>query len=279
MNQYQNQQNPSNIGFQPYTGNNLEIVGTVIGNDREPLSANDIFQTVKVFYPDIFQTEQISDEFKLESFKRVLNGFAYPTANIRWNFLTEKLTIDLCAGQTKYTVPDNYDSMIAVWLDKDCGLCKNSRLEVEYRSLEKTNFEDDLNFWYKEGGDFVFSNLQLENKLASCNSCGECDSCHKFSGGVNLHYFTTARQPTNLDDRVEWLPKHPNVKDYLVLKVAEELKIMMGKEPMSAIHYQTMQDKYNSILHTEKYLYPTKNKSNNDFKFFNFNTIKNKFRI
>lgn len=263
--------------------NNFELPvmgGKVTANDRQGLTVREVLDTMNILYPTILNnnTSLVQEPAILEKFKFILNSFVYPAGGMRWNFLSERRSITLENGVNKYKKPDNYDRMIAMYLDKDCGLCSETQnIEIPARDLEKTNFDNDP-CYYLENGYFVFSIPSLEDNMNQCGCCTVCDSCKKFEGKINLHYFTTARQPESLDDKIEWLPKHPNLKDYLVLRLAEEIKKMIGAEPFGAVDYQQMNDKLNSIISSEKYIYQVNNKTQRNNKLLNFGKIHGQFR-
>jgi hypothetical protein len=263
--------------------NNFEVPvmgGKATANDAQGLTLRQIFETMNILYPMILNNNSslVQEAAVLEKFKFILNSFVYPAGNLRWNFLSERRSIQLENGVVKYKKPDNYDRMIAVYLDKDCGLCNVvNNLELPSREIEKTNF-DNYPCYYLENGYFVFSIPALETNMNQCDCCKLCDSCKKFEGKINLHYFKTARQPTSMDDVIEWLPAHPNVKDYFVLRLAEEIKKMIGQEPFGPTDYQQMNDKLNSIIASEKYIYKINNQTQKNNKLLNFSKVNSQFR-
>jgi hypothetical protein len=263
--------------------NNFELPvmgGKLTANDKDGLTIRKVFKTMNILYPTILNNNSslIQEPAIVEKFKFILNSFAYPAGEIRWNFLSERRAIILENGVYKYRKPDNYDRMIAVYIDKDCGLCSVvTNLELPPRDLEKTNFDNNP-CYYLENGYFVFSIPAVENQMDICGCCKVCDNCKKFEGKINLHYFMTARQPDSMDDVIEWLPSHPNVKDYFVLRLAEEIKKMIGAEPFGATDYQQMNDKLNSIIASEKYTYQINNKTQRNNKLLDFSKVNSQFR-
>jgi len=250
-------------------------------NPKQPVYVNadnaytalQMLDSIRIEYPILISSCNVSDNVFLEKFKTILMEFIGEGSH-KWNFLTIDHYTRLKAGVTTYELPENFDKIISVSLESDCSLNPYNRpLELTYLDYQKTSFISGKNYYSIKNNEITFYNSTINNKLEKCNHCGECSDCKKFMGNVNLKYHITAPLPLTMDEPMNWMKQHAFF--YLKSKMVLSLYIVAEQVPPQSI--QTQADNlFHNLQSWDSNLVPVQNKQINNRRIFDYSGLLSK---
>ncbi len=248
-----------------------KIYGDIIYADTtKGLTPRTIFDQIKRRIPEVVGNCGVDEEVFLELLAKEVTLFT-AVGGHKWNFLTVEQTLNLQNGQLEYKLPNNYDQMIAVWLERDCSLNESGRrVEIIQLDTEKRNFVSGVNFFDVTGGRLRFINLVINDKLESCGNCHQCNACNSIKGTVKLHYHITAPVSQNIDEEMLWFPAHPSALEYFKEKLIAAIYLRAGQSPYISPDAETF---FNDLMKYDSNYWPVINKRTNDIQFINFRNI------
>lgn len=236
----------------------------VYADTTEACTPQDLFDRIKNRVPDVVACGVTEDVF-LELLKSQLAYFI-AAGDRKWNFLSVKHKQALSECNTEYTLPSNYDQMIAVTFDPECPLAKQARkVELEYVDKEKSNFIKGVNFYTLDGYNIEL--IKPTHQMLAQNYC------NLLKGYINLHYYTVPQMPKTMDEAISWFPNHIHAKEYLIEKMIEVLYQQTGQ---GAYVSPTAEVYFNNIKRWDSNFDRIQNKTSYNQRFLNYTPLMNR---
>jgi len=226
----------------------------IYATSTEATTPRMIFDQIKKRAPEIVANCGIDDSVFLELLGSQIALFTSMGSH-KWNFLTIEETLNLQIGTIEYPLPPNYDQMIAVWMDSNCGLNRlNRKVEIIQVDSEKQNFVSGFNYFSVKGGRLRFINV-------------EDFSDTMYTGKIRLHFHINPQTPQSMEEEMKWFPANPKAIEYFKEKLMEDIYQRAGQAPYIS---QKAEIYFNDLSKWDHNFAPIQNKKATDMVVIDF---------